>query len=58
MTDLRKSLKSKKVTRDENPEKVDDIVKKILDFSKHHKGKETKKLNSKQMLQRLAIAFA
>ena len=58
LADLRKSLKSKKVPKDENPENVADIVKKILDFNKHHKGKGTKTLNPKQIFQRFTIALA
>ena len=58
LIDLRNDIKRKKITENENPKKVVDIVEKIIDFSKQQKGKRIKKLTPKQVLQRLPIALA
>ena len=58
MIDLRNSFNSKEISGNENLEKVVNIVEKILDFNKEHKGRGFKILTPKQMLQRLPIALA
>ena len=58
MIELRNSINSKEILENENPEKVVNIVEKIIDFNKTQKSKGLKILTPKQMLQRLPIAFA
>ena len=61
----KKYINRKKIPEDENPNKIDDIVEKIVDFNKQPKGKglpsdlakQIKILTPKQMLQRLPIAL-
>ena len=52
------AVNKKIITENENPDKVIDIVAKLLDFHKHQKGKGVKILTTKQMLQRLPIVLA
>ena len=60
MVDLlnKETLSLKKIPENENPKKIIDIVKKILDFNKQQKGKGIKVLAPKQMFQILPIALA
>ena len=58
MIDLRKAINRKKVPENENPNKIANIVEKILDFNRQQKGKGIKNLTPKQMLQRLPTAIA
>ena len=55
---LRNAIIRKEIPENENPNKIVNIVKKILDFNKQQKGKGIKILTPKQMLQRLPIALA
>ena len=57
LIDLRSPVNKTKVPENENPDKVIDIVEKILDFVKQERGKVLKILTLKQMLQRLQIAI-
>ena len=56
--DLRNNINRKEVPENGNPEKIDNIVEKILDFNKQRKGKGIKILTPEQMLKRLPIALA
>ena len=56
--DLRNNINRKEVPENGNPEKIDNIVEKILDFNKQQKGKGIKILTPEQMLKRLPIALA
>ena len=56
--DSKNDINRKEITENENPKKVVDIVKKILDFNKQQKRKGIKILTPKQMFQRLPIALA
>ena len=58
LIDIRNAIIRKEIPENENPKKVVNIVKKILDFNKQQKGKGIKILTPKQMLQRLPIALA
>ena len=66
LTDLRNAIIVGAIPENENPNKIVNIVEKILDFNKEQKGKGLSldfyhsqfKLNPKQMLQRLPIALA
>ena len=58
LINLRNSIDSNKIPKNGNPKKIVNIVEKILDFNKQQKGKGIKILTSKQMFQRLPIAFA
>ena len=66
MIDLRNGVNRKEVPHNENPNKIIDIVEKILHFNKQqkHKGHPSdlarylKILPPKQMLQRLPVALA
>ena len=58
LIELSNSINSKEIPENENPEKVVNIVEKIIDFNKKQKGKGTRILTPKQMLQRLPIVFA
>ena len=58
LINLTNSINSIEIPENENPKNFFIIVKKILDFNKHQKGKWIKILTPKQMLQRLPIALA
>ena len=64
LIDLRNSINSKKIPKNQNPKKVVNIVEKILDLTAIGKGRpldlatRIKILTPKQMLHRLSIAFA
>ena len=55
---INESINNEEITENENPEKVVNIVEKILDFNKQQKGKGIKILTPKQLLQRVPIAIA
>ena len=55
LIDLRSNVNRKQIPENENPKKLADVVKKIIDFKKWKKGQRTKMLIPKQMLQRLPI---
>ena len=64
LIDLRNSINSKKIPKNQNPKKVVNIVEKILDLTAIGKGRpldlatRIKILTPKQMLHRLSIALA
>ena len=67
MIDLRNAITIRTIPENENPNKILEIVEKILDFKEKQKGKglpldfyrtQLKILSPKQMLQRLPIALA
>ena len=58
MINLRSVVNKKTTPENENPNKVTDTVKKILEFNKQQRSKGLKILNPKQILQRLPIALA
>ena len=64
LIDLRNSINSKKISKNQNPKKVVNIVEKILDLTAIGKGRpldlatRIKILTPKQMLHRLSIALA
>ena len=58
MIDLRNSIIRKKIPEDEKPNKIVNIVDKIMEFNKQQEGKELKTLTSKRMLRRLSIALS
>ena len=58
MIDLRNSIIRKNIPEDENPNKIVNIVDKIMEFNKQQEGKELKTLTSKRMLRRLSIALS
>ena len=59
MIDLRNAIIEIETPENENPNKIVDIVEKILEFNnKHQKVKEIKILTPKQMFRRLPIALA
>ena len=58
MIDIRNAIIRKDIPENENPNKIIDVVEKILDFNKQQKGKGVKILTSKQIFQRLPIALA
>ena len=58
LIDLRNAFNRKEIPANKNPNKILDIVEKILDFNKQQKGKGIKILTPKQMLQRLLTALA
>ena len=55
---IRNAINKKITPENENPDKLIDIVEKIVHFNKQQKGRGLKILTSKQILQRLPIAFA
>ena len=55
---LRNDVNKKIIRENENPDKVLNIVEKILLFNKQQKGKGLNILNPKQMLQKLPIVLA
>ena len=58
MNSLRKFINSKEINENENPKKVINIIKKILNFNKQQKGKGIKRLTSTNIFQGLPIALA
>ena len=58
MISLRNVINKKKVTQNENPDKIINIVERILDFNKRQRGKGLKISTPKQMLQKLPVALA
>ena len=56
LIDLRNDPKRKEIPKNENPKKVFDIVKKIINFNTNSEGINI--LTSTQMLQKLSIALA
>ena len=58
LIDLKNSINRREIPKNENPDKVIDIVEKIFNFHKQQKGNGLKILTSKEMLQRLLIALA
>ena len=66
LINLRNAVNRKEIPKNENPDKVIDIVEEILKVNKQQKGKRPplnlttslKILSPKQMLQRFPIAFA
>ena len=58
MLNLRNDVNKKRISKNEDPEKIISIVEKLIDLNKQQKSRELKLLNLKQMLQRLPIAFA
>ena len=58
MIGLRNAVVKKEIPENENPNKIVDIVEKILNFHKQQKGKGIQILTRKQMPQRLPRALA
>ena len=66
LIDFKKSVNGKEIPKNGNPNKIIDIVQKILDFNKQQKGRgcplelaiHLKILTPKQIIQRLPIALA
>ena len=58
MIGLRNAVVKKEIPENENPNKIVDIVEKILSFHKQQKGKGIQILTRKQMPQRLPRALA
>ena len=58
MLNLRNDVNKKRISKNEDPEKIISIVEKVIDLNKQQKSRELKFLNLKQILQRLPIAFA
>ena len=55
INELRKSIVKKEVSNNEKPNKIIDIVKKILDLNNPEKGTGLKIITPKQILHRLPI---
>ena len=55
INELRKSIVKKEVPNNEKPNKIIDIVKKILDLNNPEKGTGLKIITPKQILHRLPI---
>ena len=55
---LRNAIIKKEFPENKNPNKIVEIVEKILDFNKQQKGKGIKILTPKQMLQKLPVLLA
>ena len=55
---LMEDINKKEIPEIENPNKVTNIVEKILNFNEQQKGRRLKILTPNQMLQRLLIALA
>ena len=55
INELRKSIIKKEVPKNERPNKIIDIVKKILDLNNPEKGTGLKIITPKQILHRLPI---
>ena len=58
LLNLRNDVNKKRISKNEDPEKIISIVEKLIDLNKQQKSRELKLLNLKQILQRLPIAFA
>ena len=58
MLNLRNDVNKKRISKNEDPEKIISIVEKVIDLNKQQKSRELKLLNLTQILQRLPIAFA
>ena len=58
MIDLRNYVIKKAIPENENPDKVINVIEKILDFDKQEKGKRLKILTHNQMFQRFPIPVA
>ena len=58
MIDLRNSIIRKKTPEGVNPNKIVNVVDKIMEFNKQQEGKGLKTLTSKRMLRRLSIALS
>ena len=58
MLNLRNDVNKKRISKNEDPEKIISIAEKLIDLNKQQKSRELKLLNLKQILQRLPIAFA
>ena len=58
LIDLRNAIIRKEILENKNPNKIPNIVEKILEFNNQQKDKGIKILTLKQMLQRLPIALA
>ena len=58
MINLRNSISSKKIPKNENRKIIVNIVEKNVDFNTKQKAKGIKILTPKQMLQRLPISLA
>ena len=58
MIGLRNAINKKEICEHKNPNKLVNIVQKILDFNKRQKDKGLKILTFKQLLQRLLIPLA
>ena len=58
LIDLRKDIIRKAIPKNESPDKVINIIEKILDFDKQKKGNRLKILTHNQMFQRFPIAVA
>ena len=58
INELRNSIIKKEIPKNENPNKIINIVEKIPEFNNQQKGTRLKILTPKQMLQRLPIAPA
>ena len=56
INELRNSVIKKEIPKNENPNKIIDIVEKILEFNNQQKGTGCKIITFKQMLQRSPIA--
>ena len=57
MIDFRSAIFEKEIPEDEDPNKMNTIVEKILNFRKQQKRRELKILAPKKMLQILSIAY-
>ena len=57
MIDFWNDIFEKEIPEDEDPNKMNTIVEKILNFRKQQKLRELKTLTPKKMLQRLPIAL-
>ena len=58
LIELMEDINKKEIPEIENPNKVTNIVEKILNFNEQQKVRRLKILTPKQMLQRLLIALA
>ena len=57
MNELRNTVITKEIPNNANSDKITSIVEKIINFNTQQKRKGPKILTTKQMLQRLPIAF-
>ena len=58
MIHLRNAFIRKEIPENENPNKIVNVVEKILDFNKQQKSKGIKILTPKKVPQRLPVALA